>query len=169
MAGSEDPQDDAGYPPEEAQDFVREEARNVVSEQLQTLRDTDQKAMATARINGLILGVLASAASLSDNATDVVNVWIVIGGGILLGSLCVSILTYTIDRPSYGVGPGYFDATLDNLDTVEEVQKDMLARYADWIENNSEEISTNGSYLLLSQLLFIFGLLSLGYGVYNFL
>jgi len=45
-----------GGPSEDGKQTVREEARHVIEEQLQTLRDIDQKAMATARIIGLVLG-----------------------------------------------------------------------------------------------------------------
>jgi hypothetical protein len=169
MPGSDDAKNEEVDPPDCIHDTAREEARTVVSEQLQTLRDTDQKAMATARINGLILGVLASAASFTDNPSGIVNIWIVFGGATLLCSLCISVLTYTVDRPSYGVGPGYFDTILADLETKEQAQNDILARYADWIEDNSDDIETNSTYLLASQLFFIIGLILLGVGVYTFL
>ncbi len=121
--------------------------------------------MSTARINGLILGVLASAASLTDNPDAIFDVWVHIGGALLLGSLCVAVLTYTVDRPSYGIGPGYFGAVLNECESREDVENDILGRYADWIDDNSEEISTNGSHLLAAQTLFIAGLLSIGSGV----
>lgn len=165
MTGSSSPENDEIDPPDGTYQIAREEAREVVSEQLQTLRDTDQKAMSTARINGLILGVLASAASLADNPDTIFNVWVLVGGALLLGSLCVAVLTYTVDRPSYGIGPGYFDTVLNECESQKDVENDILGRYADWIDDNSEEISTNGSYLLAAQMLFIAGLLSIGFGV----
>lgn len=167
MSGSSGPRTDDVDTPDGAREVLREEARNVVAEQLQTLRDTDRKALATARINGLVLGVLASASSLSRNPGDVVNDWIVGGAGLLLLSLCVSVFTYTVDRPNYGIGPGYFDAVLVDLDSETETVDDLLARYANWIEGNSAEISTNGTYLLLSQVAFVAGLAAIAYGVYR--
>jgi len=169
MAGSSGPKDDEVDVPDGSFDDVSDEARHVIEEQLQTLRDTDKKAMATARINGLILGVLASAASLAENPNGDINNWIIGGGAILLLSLCASVVTYTVDRPNYAVGPGYFDTILDELDSEQAVKGDLLARYADWIEGNSAEISTNGTYLLVSQVLFVLGLLVLGVGVYTFI
>lgn len=152
-------------PSEDSKEQIREEARHVIDGQLQTLRDTDRKAMATARINGLILGLLASAASIADNPTRVINDWMIYGGVALLGSLSVAVLTYTVDRPSYGLGPGYFDTELDTFNTDTAVSDDILNRYADWIADNSEEISTNGTYLFVSQLFFLFGLMLLAWGV----
>ncbi|PSP86380.1 hypothetical protein BRC83_00425 [Halobacteriales archaeon QS_1_68_17] len=152
-------------PSESSREQIREEARNVVSEQLETLRGTDRKAMATARINGLILGLLASAGSLADSPARAINDSMIYGGVLLLGSLGVAVLTYTVDRPSYGLGPGYFDSEFENFSTDTEVSNDLLDRYADWIDENSEEISTNGIYLFISQALFLAGLVLLAWGV----
>lgn len=159
----------SGGPSEEAKQTVREEARHVISEQLQTLRDIDQKAMATARIIGLVLGLIASAASLADQPGDAVNRITIVGGVFLLASLCASVLTYSVDMPSYGLGPGYFDSKFGEFGTDEEVSEDLLDRYADWIDDNSEAISTNGTYLIVAQSLFLAGLLLIAVGAYSIL
>jgi len=156
-------------PSEDAKQTVREEARYVIDEQLQTLRDIDQKAMATARIIGLVLGLLASAASLADQPRTVLNWWTFSGGIALLLSLCASVVTYSVDRPSYGLGPGYFDSKFGSFDSDEGVSDDLFDRYADWIDDNSEEISTNGTYLLIAQGLFLFGLILIASGIYSIL
>lgn len=154
-------------PPDDTHDIIREEARYVIDEQLQTLRDTDQKALATARITGLILGLLVSAFSIADDPVGLIHPTAIIGAAVLIASLCISVLTYTVDRPSYGIGPGYIDIATKNLDSRDDAQNDLLARYADWIDDNSAEISTNGTYLFISQLLFILGLLLIGYAAYD--
>lgn len=152
-------------PSEDAKQTVREEARHVINEQLQTLRDIDQKAMATARIIGLVLGLIASAASLADKPQNTVNNLILAGGTSLLVSLSISVLTYSVDTPSYGLGPGYFDSKFDDFDSDQEVSDDLLDRYANWIDENSDAISTNGTYLLAAQALFLIGLLLIAGGV----
>jgi len=156
-----------GGPSEDGKQTVREEARHVIGEQLQTLRDIDQKAMATARIIGLVLGLLASAASLAEEPRAALNGPTLWGGGALLLSLCVSVFTYSVDRPSYGLGPGYFDSKFGSFDSDAEVSDDLLGRYANWIDDNSEEISTNGTYLLVAQALFLVGLVLIAAGVYS--
>lgn len=169
MPGEEEPNPDAVDPPDDGRGIAREEARYVIDEQLQTLRDTDRKAQATARITALVLGLVVSGISFAEDPTILTGPWMVAGVAFWVGSLAVAVLTYSIDRPSYGVGPGYFDATLAGLSTKEELEDDLLARYADWIDDNSSEISTNGWYLLTSQLLFIGGILFFGVGVYQFI
>jgi len=158
MSGGNGPSDDA-------KEVVREEARHVIDGQLQTLRDIDQKAMATARIIGLILGLLASAASVAENPEQAVNDWTLTGGVLLVAGLCVAVLTYTVDRPNYGLGPGYFDTKFPSFESDAAVSDDLLDRYADWIDDNGEEISTNGTYLFLSQVLFLLGLILFVWGV----
>lgn len=167
MSGSNGPRDDDVDPPDGSREVIRAEARHVIDEQLQTLRETDQKALATARIIGLILGLLVSAASIADEPSTVVNDWILYGGGVLLVSLGISVFTYSVDRPSFGIGPGFIDTTLTDIDSDDGVGDDLLARYADWISDNGEEISTNGTYLLVSQVLFLVGLGLLAWGVHS--
>lgn len=160
---------DDEVPPEEFLEVARDEARFVVEAQVEALRDTDDKAQATARINGIVLGLLVSAVTVSDVPTTTVNPWLVVGGSFLLVSLCVAVLTYTVDRPSYGIGPGYVDTPLPEFESETTAGYDLLERYAEWIADNSAEISTNGNYLLVSQFSFVLGLLAISVGVYGLL
>lgn len=169
MTRSESSDSGDGTPPTEFRDVVREEARYVVTAQIEALRDTDDKALATARINGIVLGLLVSTASISNDPTAVLNRWMITGSSILLGSLCIAVLTYTVDRPSYGIGPGYVDANLKTFDSTTTAERDLLQRYAEWIDDNSAEIRTNGNYLLATQFSFVLGLLIIGVGIYDLL
>jgi len=156
---TDDPQDDAAS-------LLREEGREVIDSQLQTLRDTDRKALATARMNALILGLLLSALSLSETPTEAINTWFVGGGALLLVSLGIAVLTYSIDRPSYGIGPGYFDDALGEYSTRSQIEEDLLERYANWIEDNGTEISSNSTYLLITQASLITGIGFIAFGMY---
>lgn len=169
MTRSDGSETDDETAPEEFREVVREEARFVVEAQIEALRDTDDKAQATARINGIVLGLLVSAVTVSDSQAASPNPWIVAGGTMLLVSLCIAVLTYTVDRPSYGIGPGYVDTPLHQFDSMTIAEYDLLRRYAEWIEDNSEEISTNGNYLLASQFTFVLGLAVVSVGVYDVL
>jgi hypothetical protein len=59
--------------PDDGLALLREESRYVVDAQLSTLRETDRKAMATARVDAVIVGLLLSAASLADSPASVVT------------------------------------------------------------------------------------------------
>lgn len=148
-------------------DLLRDEARQVLEAQLRTLRDTDRKAMATARVDALILGLLLSAGSLADAPKAAINPWLVGGTSFVLGSLAVAVLTYSVDRPSYGVNPAYIEATLENREPCKAIEPDLLAGYAEWIRANGDEISSNSTYLLVSQGLLVVGLSAVSTGIYE--
>lgn len=158
------PSDDPG----DGARIVREEARHVLDAQLRTLRATDRKALATARVVAVVLGLLLSAASLSDQPVAAVNPWLVGGSALLLGSLASAVVTYSVDRPNYGVGPGYIDSLAGELEESERLERDLVSRYAEWIADNGDEIASNGTYLLTAQGLLVLGLSFVGVGMYQF-
>lgn len=153
----------------ESLDLVKGEARAVIDAQLEVLRSTDEKALATVRITSLILGIFVSAASLSDAPVQFTGPLFFLGGGLLFGSTLVAIISYTADRPSYGIGPGYLDDVYPELNSQPEIKRDLLDRYANWIEDNSREIATDSFYLSVSQSLLILGLLAIATGVWRVL
>lgn len=148
-------------------EVLRNEAREVLDAQLRTLRDTDRKAMATARVDGLILGLLLSAGSIADAPETALNPWLFAGTGFILGSLVVAVVTYSVDRPSYGVNPAYLDVAVESKQSQQGVESDLLAGYAEWIRDNADEISSNGTYLLVAQGLLVLGLSSVTVGIYR--
>lgn len=152
---------------EEELEQVREEARAVVDHQLSTLQNTDDKALQTTRIVALVLGLLLSALSLADDPGRIFNDAFVVGGLFLIGSFVLGLFTYTVDRPEYGLGPGYFDEDLKTMEDGTEISQDLLERYADWIDANSGEINTNANYLFFTLLLLVVGLIIISYAVYT--
>ncbi|GAB3689157.1 hypothetical protein GCM10028857_24170 [Salinarchaeum chitinilyticum] len=149
--------------------IVREESRHVLESQLAVLRETDRKAMATARVVAVILGLLLSAASLADAPGDSLNRWHVAGSASLLGSLIVAVMTYSVDRPSLGIGSGYLDTADQRLESGDSVEADLLHRYAEWIADNNREIGSNSTYLLVSQWLLVIGLAAVAVGMFRLL
>lgn len=152
---------------EDTQSVLRTEARYVLDAQLRTLRETDRKSMTTARVAALILGLLLSAGSLADTPGRAVNVWIVVGTALVLTSLAVAVLTYSVDRPNYGVSPEYLEAALGADRGHERVESRLLAGYAGWIRDNGDEIASNGTYLLVSQGFLVLGLGGIAVGMYQ--
>lgn len=147
--------------------LVREESRQVVDAQLSTLQETDRKAMATARVDAVIVGLLLSAASLADPPASVVNLWLVIGSTLLLASLACAVLTYSVDRPSYGVGPGFIDDVTERTLTERGIERAIVSRYSEWIQENGAEIASNGTYLLVAQGLLVLGLTGVAAGLFD--
>jgi len=162
--GADERQSSGSNSPDDGFEIIRDEARAVVTAQLETLRETDKKALATVRINAVLLGLLISAASLSENPQQVVNNWFVAGSGLLLFSLILGIISYSVDRPNYGIGPGYFDTVITEFNSQEEIQSDLLPRYADWIDHNSMEIATDNTYLTAAHVMLVLALLLLAVG-----
>lgn len=147
--------------------LVREESRHVVDAQLRTLQETDRKAMATAQVDAVIVGRLLSAASLTDSLASVVNLWLVTGSALLLASLACAVLTYSVDRPSYGVGPGFIDDVTEQDRSRQTVERAIVSRYSEWIQDNGAEIASNGTYLLIAQGLLVFGLTGVAAGLFQ--
>lgn len=110
-----------------------------------------------------------SAASLSDTPTEYLNRLHLLGSGLLLGSLLVAVLTYSVDRPSYGIGSGYIDRLPADIEDTGGVERGLLDRYADWISDNNEEIGSSSTYLLVSQWLLVLGLTIVAIGMYRLL
>lgn len=158
---------DAPDPWRSGASVLREEARHVLDSQLRTLRETDRKSMATARVAALILGLLLSAGSLADAPGAATNSWIAVGASLVLASLAIAVLTYSVDRPSYGISPEYLDAARKSEHDHDAVKANLLAGYADWIRDNGDEISSNGTYLLASQGLLVLGLAGIAVGMYQ--
>ena len=147
--------------------IVREEGRYVVDAQLRTLEETDRKAMATARVDAIVVGLLLSAGSLADAPTQAVNHWLIGGSALVIASLACAVLTYSVDRPSYGVGPGFIDDASDTSVSQATVETNVSAKNAEWIEENGDEIASNGTYLLVAQGLLVMGLTGIGLGLYG--
>lgn len=144
---------------------VRIESREVGTEQLRQLRETDKKAIATTRLIALLLGLLLSATSLADDPLAVTNPAVAMGGAFLFSAFVLGTFSFTVDRPAQGLGPGYFDEQLSRLESQQDVYSDLLIRYADWIDENSLHIESNANYLLISQASLIVGLALVALGI----
>jgi hypothetical protein len=155
-------------PPGDGLELVREESRHVVDAQLRTLQETDRKAVTTARVDALIVGLLLSAASLVDSPADAVSSLLAGGTALVIASLACAVLTYSVDRPNYGVGPGFVDEVTGAERRRGAIERDLVSRYGQWIEDNGDEIASNGTYLLFAQGLLVLGLTGISSGVYLF-
>ena len=149
----------------ESFEMLRTESREVVAEQLTLLRETDKKAIATTRLIALLLGLLLSAASLADDPLAFTNAAVILGGMLLFCAFVLGTFSFSVDRPAHGLGPGYFDEELPRFEQHQTVCSDLLSRYADWIDENSLHIETNGNYLLASQASLIVGLALVAAGI----
>lgn len=146
--------------------ILRDEAREVLDAQLESLRQTDAKALATVRVSALIGGVFVSAISVTDEPSKIINLPFILAGIALFMSISFGVLSYAVDRPSHGIGPGYIDDIFPELDSDQAFKEDLVDRYADWIEENNEDIATDSFYLSVSQGLLLVTLLFFALGVW---
>lgn len=167
MPSEEPAVEDSNVDSNDGLSLVREESRHVVDARLRTLQETDRKAMATARVDAVIVGLLLSAASLADSPANVVNLWLLTGSTLLFASLACAVLTYSVDRPSYGVGPGFIDDVTEHTRSEQAVERAIVSRYGEWIQENGAEIASNGTYLLVAQGLLVLGLTGVATGLFQ--
>lgn len=144
--------------------FFCDEARTVLDHQIEILADIDQKAMRTVRFTALLLGILFSAVNVAPETFEF-NLWLRIGGALLLGSLVSAVVTYTASYPELGPGPAYLDDVLSQPKDETRWRIEMLRSYADWMHENDVVNRRNGLYLLISQICLTIGLVSTAVGV----
>lgn len=88
----------------EALERLLDRAQSVLDEQLTVLADTDDKAVRTVRVEVLLLGGVASAGQITPDTVPV-NVWIKVGGALVVGSIVAGVLTYSSSTPDFGPSP----------------------------------------------------------------
>jgi hypothetical protein len=142
-----------------------EEARAVLGYQIELLSDIDDKALRSVRIVTVLLGLLISAVSIASTPTQFVNFFTILGTGLLFCSLIVGVLTYTVAAPNFGPGPDYFWTEIDQTNSERRTRRQLLHKYGDWISSNQQLLRVNSSYLFVTQLLLIGGLLLFTVGV----
>jgi hypothetical protein len=142
----------------ERREVIHREARTAIEAQQATLDDIDDKAMRTVRITVLILGVFASAIRLAAlNVEDVNNLAAAAGGISLVLSVVAGVFTYT--QSSLAVAPDreYIDQLSAGRFTDETWDENLIETLGEWIEENTAIISFNATTLLVTQILFVLG------------
>lgn len=148
----------------EALQVQREEAKEVLQQQNEKLRDIDDKALRTVRITVLLLGVLLSTLKLFGGRTSAINGYTILGSWLLVSSVVSGVLTYSVSGPYFGPGSRYIDRVIDRTPSKSDWEITLLRGYADWLEDMKQLNDTNAKLLLLTQLLLVAGVVSVTYG-----
>lgn len=142
----------------------REEAKDVLDQQNEKLRDIDDKALRTVRITVLLLGVLLSFLKLFGGRVSAINAYTILGSWLLVSSVVSGVLTYSVSGPYFGPGSEYVDRVLHHTPTKSDWEATLLRGYADWMEDMKKLNGANAKLLLLTQALLIAGVVSITYG-----
>lgn len=65
------------------------------------------------------------------------------------------------------MGPGFIDDVTSSNGEAVAVERSVVCRYSEWIEENGDEIASNGTYLLVAQGLLVLGLTGVAVGLYQ--
>jgi len=129
---------------------TRESARNTLSQQLETIRNQDQKALRIFRLNLLIVGLLITGISLtfqSDgiNTVDFINLWGISAIIFITISSLTAALTYTSSAYDLGISAKKVQETAQM--GHESLLEDEFDLYRRWIDTNRQVLAFN-SYTL---------------------
>lgn len=142
----------------------RKEAKDVLEQQNEKLRDIDDKALRTVRITVLLLGALLSTLKLLGGGTSSINTYTVFGSWLLVLSVVGGVLTYSVSGPYFGPGSKYIDRVLGRSPSKDDWEATLLRGYADWMEEMKALNDSNARLLLLTQALLVVGVILVTYG-----
>lgn len=131
-------------------------AESVLEGQLTILAETHDRAVRMVRVEVVLLGAIASVAQITPNPISV-NVWLEASGVLLIGSIIVGIFTSNSSSPDFGPGPNYVRSNIESGDSNDELYLQLLRGYSEAISYNSEVVSNSATYLFISQLMLIGG------------
>ncbi|WP_323173633.1 hypothetical protein [Natrialba sp. PRR66] len=146
--------------------FICSESRDVIDHQIDDLDDIDDKALRTVRITMVVFGLLVAAAQI-EGSDPIFNRITVLGGGLLLLSIIAGAGTYSASDLHLGPGPNYLIDVVSKANTEKKERVEALGSYAYWMYENERIVRRNGTYLIITQLLLVLGLLCLAYGAFT--
>jgi hypothetical protein len=144
--------------------ITQAEAREVLSQQVETLSDIDGKAMRTVRIALIVFGIVVSATTFPKGIAFL-N-WITVCGILSLTlSIVCGIVTYEASNPAVGIGPEYLEEARTIPYTEAEWRALLIAGYEEWVTDIERQIKSNARTLLLAQLFLGIGVVLFTIGV----
>jgi hypothetical protein len=139
--------------------LARQEGRETISEQTDTLADIDEKASRIFRLNLLLLSVLASGFSVAlseypDTYEKFLTSYMQFGTSLLFLSMILASVTYTSTASRIGIARGAIDDSILNQNfDYDLVEEEIAKEYGRMIHENYKRNATN-------VLLFTFSLMS---------
>lgn len=163
-------------PDEKSLEIARDEAKQTLTEQINTLNDIDSKAQKILRLNILLTSLILAAVSFIventdavENLGDLINDFTVLGLSLLLASIALAALTYTASTYIGGMSAANIREMISRDNSYSSTQnlEGLVSSYAEWIEFNDVTNIRNTVYITLTVLIFVYGLVSLSFGVVN--
>jgi len=147
-----------------ARGVLLEETRRQLDRQATEVEHIDNKAAKTVRYTLLGLAALATAFSFGPN-TPPPNDLIGAGVFVLLGSVAAGVFTYTTSRV-YVAAPTVLEVDVEGM-SVESIRDDILTQLAEDLDDNEDMLSGDRTFLLISQTLFVIGIILVALGLWN--
>ncbi|WP_181687161.1 hypothetical protein [Halorhabdus salina] len=156
---------------------LREEARETVDAQRDTLNDIDTKASRILRLNIALIGILVSVLSIGTQLSDdsgsgltaiepFVNIYTGLGVGALLFSTAFAALTYTASELDVGISSDNLTQLLRADFSQEEAEELLLKNYAMRINFNRSINIRNIPLLQVTIVLIVSAIVSFVLGIY---
>ena len=140
-------------------------AESVLEGQLTELTDIDDKAAKTVRIGAILFGAVVSSSQLVPGTLST-NVWMEVGGVLVLGSMVVGIFTYSTSSPDYGPDPSYVRSNIESGEPNEDVYLELLQGYRKAITTNRRIVNDSTRYLFVTQILLAIGIIAGSIGAF---
>lgn len=140
-------------------------AESVLEGQLTELTDIDDKAAKTVRIGAILFGAVVSSSQLVPGTLST-NVWMEVGGVLVLGSMVVGIFTYSTSSPDYGPRPSYVRSNIESGEPNEDVYLELLQGYRKAITTNRRIVNDSTRYLFVTQILLAIGIIAGSIGTF---
>lgn len=147
-----------------AREVLLEETRRQLDRQAAEVEHIDNKAAKTVRYTLLGLAALATVFSFGPN-TPPPNDWIGAGVFVLLASVGVGVFTYTASRV-YVAAPTVLEVDVEG-ESVESIREDILTQLAEDLDDNEDMLSGDATFLWISQLFFVTGIVLVAVGLWN--
>ena len=154
---------------ESALAITREEARDTLERQLDTLDDIDTKAAKILRLNVVVVGALLTVVSITVDAdvglSPLYNQYTLAGAVSLLCSTVFAAMTYTVSDVSAGLSDSDVRNAVEGDYARDELLEGLALAYADWIDANYRENVGNTPLITATILLLVYALTGFFLGV----
>ncbi|WP_336328766.1 hypothetical protein [Halovenus sp. HT40] len=151
-------------------ELTREELQRTFEYQVQRLREIDAKAIEILKANLLLFGLVVTGGSIFIQTTITIepflNVFILVGVGLLLVSTALAGITYTSSNLRGGLDAADIEHAIAAQDEhPAEFREQLLRSYAQWIEYNARVTAVNDMFATVTVLLVIVAFVYIGVGL----
>jgi uncharacterized membrane protein YcjF (UPF0283 family) len=134
-----------------------DEARHTLTETIDRIENSDQKAIWLFRSNIFLIGLLLTAFSIVVDSNGIPidnfinNIWSFFGSLLLIASTVVAAMAYTSSSYDVGVSTSFVNSVVEDQHTDEdEFHDNLLELYQDWMDHNKNVYKFNSHLVTLS-------------------